>query len=43
MDIPSSELRLQAQTVRLLALGNQHTLCGLKFIIVTVLIMKTQS
>lgn len=41
MDIPSSEVHLQAQTVPLLALGNQHTSCGLKFIIVTVLIMKT--
>ena len=29
---PSSELYLKAQTVRVLALGHQHTFCGLKFI-----------
>lgn len=40
MIIPSSELHLQAQTVHVL--GHQHTLRGLKFIVVTVSIMKTK-
>lgn len=42
MDIATSELHLQAQNVRKLTPRHQTTIRGLKFVIVTVLIKKTQ-